>query len=106
MKIVINVCYGGCGLSVKAAKYLGIEPHQLDIETDHISLSCYSNDDMEYRTNPKLIQCIEELGSDANGKFANLKIVDIPDNNTDWRINEYDGFESIIYVVDGKIHVA
>ena len=28
----------------------------------------------------------------------------IPDNATDWDIEDYDGNETLIYVVDGKIH--
>jgi hypothetical protein len=46
------------------------------------------------RDDPILIKVIEELGEKANGRFAELKIVEIPDN-VDWEIDEYDGNETI-----------
>ncbi len=46
------------------------------------------------RTHPDLIQCIEELGEKANGRFGELKIIEIPDGVA-WEIDEYDGIESI-----------
>ena len=57
-----------------------------------ISLPNFSSD--TERTNPMLIQAIEELGDEANTKFSKLKVVEIPDG-TDYEISEYDGFESI-----------
>lgn len=46
------------------------------------------------RTDPKLIQVIEELGDEANGACAKIVIVEIPDG-TEWEIDEYDGHETI-----------
>lgn len=46
------------------------------------------------RTDPKLIQVIEELGKEANGACAEIVIVEIPDG-IDWEISEYDGLETI-----------
>lgn len=46
------------------------------------------------RTNPLLIQVIEELGDEANGDFAELRIIEIPDN-IEWEIDEYDGIEHV-----------
>lgn len=37
---------------------------------------------------------------------GNLGIVEIPDNATDYMVNDYDGMESVIYVQDGKMHWA
>jgi hypothetical protein len=37
---------------------------------------------------------VETLGEKANGSFAELKIVEVPDY-IDWVINEYDGLESV-----------
>ncbi len=48
----------------------------------------------EPRTDPLLIQVIEELGKKANGYCASLKIVEIPDG-VDYKISEYDGSEHI-----------
>jgi len=44
------------------------------------------------RNDPFLIQVIEELGKQANGKYSLLKIIDIPDD-VDWEIEEYDDWE-------------
>lgn len=46
------------------------------------------------RSDPLLIQVVEELGAQASGSFARLKIVEIPDG-VDWEIHEYDGSETI-----------
>jgi hypothetical protein len=52
------------------------------------------NDRPEDRANPLLIQTVEELGEAANGRFAELKVIEIPDG-VEWEINEYDGVESV-----------
>ena len=51
-----------------------------------------NNIDPQERDDPVLIQVVEELGSGANGRCANLKIVEIPDD-VEWEIEEYDGNE-------------
>lgn len=55
------------------------------------------------RTNEDVL-CALMLGEDINGMCAKLELVKIPDNATDYTIIEHDGFESVLYVVDGKIH--
>lgn len=87
MKIVINECYGGYGLSNWALKELGIE---------------YAEDIA--RTDSRLIYLVEYDAESTSGRYAELEVVEIPDNATDWEINEYDGLEEIIFVVDGKLH--
>ena len=82
MKVVINRCYGGFSLSEKAYEYLGIP-------WDEYGFKCRDKED---RTNLKLVECVEKLGEDANGTFAELKVVDIPDG-VEWEIEEYDGME-------------
>ena len=47
-----------------------------------------------------------EAGEDISGDYAKLKVVEIPDNFTDYEINDYDGVETLIYVIDGKIYHA
>jgi len=82
MKIVINACFGGFGLSDEAfelyLKKKGMERIDNDIPRDDLDL----------------IKVVEELGDKANGCCAELKIVEIPDN-IKWEINEYDGSETI-----------
>lgn len=76
MKVVINRCYGGFGLSEKAMKFLGVGNEWPDIA----------------RNDPKLVECVEKLGVEANGTYAELKVVEIPDD-VNWEIGEYDGLE-------------
>lgn len=84
MKVVINSCYGGFGLSDEAlARYN---------ELAGTNLEYWSYE--EERNNPLLVQVVEELGAKANGFCADLKIVDIPDD-VEWYIHEYDGLESV-----------
>lgn len=48
------------------------------------------------RTDPVLVQVVEELGADANGAHAELVIEDVPAGKA-YRIQEYDGNEWIEY---------
>lgn len=89
MKLVINSCYGGFGLSDKALQMLGIED-EYDLE----------------RNDPKLVEVVEALGEEANGECAELEVVELPEDTTDYSIEEYDGSETVIYVVNGKLHWA
>lgn len=49
------------------------------------------------RTDLVLIEVVEELGDNANGQYAKLKVVNIPDNVA-YEIHEYDGLEHIAEV--------
>lgn len=51
------------------------------------------------RINKDLIHFVEQTPPE---KCA-LGVVEIPANATDWRVEEYDGSEHIIAVVDGKL---
>jgi len=82
MKIAINTCFGGFSLSEKAYEFLGIKWD---------SYGYHFNDN---RVDKKLIKCIETLKHEASGKCAKLKVIEIPDD-IDYKINEYDGIESI-----------
>src|ERR1700690_1726237 len=148
MKVVINACFGGFGLSPLAIKrwaelkgrpcyfftnvrepldlhkYVPITLeqtekefmwfafdtsnvedftiasnwHDLSIEQRGIENEKYSQHslygrDIE-RTDLDLIRVVEELGDKANGKFANLSVVEIPDG-IEWEIDEYDGNETV-----------
>ena len=87
MKIVINKCFGGFSVNDNIVKMLNLES-RYELEDD--------------RTNTKLIELIES-GKNVNGEFSNLVVVEIPDDATDYIIDEYDGYENVLYVLDGKI---
>ena len=66
--------------------------HTDNIETEHF---VYYRE--EIRMDADFISMIEEFGSDkCSGRYAELVIVDIP-AGAYFRIDEYDGFESIEY---------
>ena len=82
MKIVINRCWGGFGLSdiakmryIKEAKFV---LNEWDIPRD----------------DPVLVSIVEELGYNSWGHYAELKVVEIPDG-IEWKIEDYDGMEKI-----------
>jgi len=92
-KILINSSYGGfmpAGPLLEYIKSLGI-----DIYVDKIP-----------RDNEDFIKIVEEYGSNicSDSEYSSIKIVELPDNITDWEINDYDGCEEVIYVLDGKIY--
>lgn len=87
MKIVVNKCFGGFSVSEKVRDALGLNLVYGEVD----------------RTDPKLIELVEALGDEANGRSARLRIVNIPDDSTDWEIDEYDGAERVLFVVNGKI---
>jgi hypothetical protein len=111
MKIVINDCHGGFGLSDdafkiyldrKGIKYIAkpmdrriaFEDHQLQFNEDAGSGAegrRLSSSDID-RSDEVLVRLVEELGEEANSWAADLKIVEIPDD-VEWQIEEYDGSE-------------
>jgi len=100
-KVVYNACYGGFGVSRKAAERLlelGVEEMAQEIKEvdsyDLISLGDIYNipNDLS-RHDPRLVQVIEELGGDASGSYAELKIKEIKGKK--YIIEEYDGYESV-----------
>ena len=46
------------------------------------------------RNDSALVQVVEELGDAANGEYAKLKVVEVPDD-VQWTVEEYDGWESV-----------
>ena len=50
----------------------------------------------EAREDKTLIEVVEELGEEASGTFAELEIVEIPDNAF-FIIDNYDGIETLYY---------
>ena len=82
MKIVVNADFGSFGYGV-SKEY-------------EECVFAYEND----RANSELVAFVENHPDDC----GDLAIMTIPDNATDWDIQEYDGNENLIYVVNGKIH--
>jgi hypothetical protein len=84
-KVVINTCHGGFGLSAAAeSKYrelAGIA--DLDFHSSGIP-----------RDDEHLIAVVELMGRAADGGYAELKIVDVPDD-VNWYVEEYDGRERV-----------
>ena len=119
-KIAYNKCFGGFGLSEAAIEAI-LDRKGIEWEKNkgrfgltaywrkgHVGeadafLSEYHFD--ERRTDPDLITMIEELGAAANGDFADLAIRDLPPG-TKYRINEYDGAESVITLDEHKWRTA
>jgi len=138
MKVVINNCYGGFGISEagmqryaqikgitlypeKDTKFAGLgivtywtcppdqRPKVLEgsdfyaasLEERKASNEAYSKANLcprdIARDDPALVQMVEEMGKDANGRHAHLKVVEIPDD-VKWEIEQYDGDEHIAEV--------
>jgi hypothetical protein len=100
MKLVINDCHGGFGLSEKAVlRYAGLKGLILDVNrgawyTYYRLGEEYWNEQLIPRNDPMLVQAVEELGELANGDCAKLKVVEVPPG-TKYRITEYHGLEDI-----------
>jgi hypothetical protein len=126
MKVVINNCFGGFSLSMKAAEWLRDREHTLALEEfaqreewdakerEQGGMSIQSPGLFSGWLNPKgfmgsgwlsgiprhdplLLECLAALGDDANGGSAKLKVVDIPDD-VEYTVEEYDGIEHIAEV--------
>ena len=83
-KIVINARHGGFGLSDAAMlRYSEIKKIE-DVDSIHIYDIC--------RDDPALVQVVEELGVKSFDKYAELHIVEIPED-VSWNVQEYDGLE-------------
>lgn len=87
MKIILNKGFGGFMIPDEICNLLHCEPFNI----------C-----LDIRTNTTFIQWLEQ--KEDEGEELDLKIVEVPDNATDYTIEEFDGDEWIIYVVDGKLH--
>ena len=107
MKIVINKKYGGFGLSEEAVllygdkKGLNIIAKQDEVikTITHYFLNEVKNENLfaEWeieRTDPVLVEVVEQLGDLADGHYSKLKVVEVPDD-IKWYIHDYDGLESV-----------
>lgn len=82
VKVVINEAFGGFGLSagpLERLRELGWDgKYDRDIP----------------RNDARLVQTVEQMGVDANGGYADLQVIEIPDGVA-WHVHEYDGYESV-----------
>jgi hypothetical protein len=116
MKIVINACYGGFGLSDAAVEecvrkgmilteydengsYINPDAYFCKIDSSFGKYYCnegYGEKRNALRSHPVLVEVVESMGEKADGQFAELKVVDIPFDTTEgWEITEYDGYERV-----------
>ena len=96
-KVVYNACYGGFSISEACARRMAL----LENNEAKDLLSDYEKEGNWFgylyntpRHDKILVQAVEELGNAANGECAVLEIAEIPDG-LPYRIDEYDGMESV-----------
>ena len=102
MQIVINKCHGGFWVSEAVFDYLmeikgweigkHIDEHKGAFFGDHSFLG--RDSDIKLRSNPDLIEAVEVLGEAASGSFAQVTIVEVPDD-VEVEITEHGGIEWI-----------
>lgn len=92
--VLINDCYGGFSFSKEFEKIL---KNELNLK------EYFSHED--YRDHPFVIKTFIEKGSDwMSGRFSKLFLVEVPTRMMKhYRINEYDGMESIYLLRDKAI---
>ena len=123
-KIVINICYGGFGISKKALmRYIELAGINLypyhTVSHNKLAPGEYESSGLDYtfwfksvlkdnvfqkelyfnqhdikRDDPFLVKVVEELGEAANQPGSQLKVVEIPDG-VRWEIGDYDGCECV-----------
>jgi len=106
MKVVINKCYGGYGISKKALlrmRELGSEAAKkeplIGEPWDDTGKICDRDYDTFYlyglpRHDPILVRVVEEMKEEASGPLAELRVVEVPDG-VEYEIQDYDGIEHI-----------
>jgi len=124
MKVVISRRFGGFGLSQAAYDWLianrgwtvttwqGGQPKDPNAQLisrnadkvsealERLTRAKYSlhidgESSIKFRSSEPLIAVVEALGQKANGRYAELEIVEIDDDAIKPYIDEYDGYESI-----------
>jgi hypothetical protein len=113
VKIVYNGGYGGFGLSKKAIqRYCELSGLGLTRVKDELGGYWWElpdgkewYDDSIYRDDPFLVQVVEELGEEADGFAAKLMIRELP-AGTRYRIDEYDGMETVMTIDEYEWSVA
>ena len=94
MKILRNRKYGGYSISENVLDKVGIDREDIGWPRYSDIMFGYSD-----RDNPKLIDFFEHRPE----YLGDLEVVEVPDEATDYRIFDYDGAETVFYVVNGHI---
>jgi len=113
MKVVINLCFGGFGLSEEACLWLYDHGHRWDTYDNKDQKVPFTKElltttdkharwyllagatDSLGRTDPLLVQCVEALGTKrASGDYAKLGNAEIPDG-IEFEITECDSIETV-----------
>lgn len=87
-KIVINCEYGGFSLSKKA-----IDLYKILTCAPEDKIFYYEGADIN-RSDETLVRVVQDLGAEASGSYAALKVIEVPDD-VEWHIEEYDGLECV-----------
>jgi hypothetical protein len=90
MKIALNKCYGGFSFSEEALKRL--KEKGVDTKGEKFWT-------VKFRTDPRVIEVVEELLTKASGESSKIEIEEIPEPNLE--IKDHDGKEYL--VLDGRI---
>lgn len=104
-QIVINNKHGGFGISQEAVEWLRENDYEVGEECvlpgEYFEDGSGPRDEFLHhsfgarhipRDHPGLLAVVGELGEDADGDCAELKVVEVPDG-VEWEIEEYDGAE-------------
>lgn len=91
-KVVYNACFGGFGLSKKAIEMLAEMGHKEAKQTIESGVMYL---DPRCRHDSMLVEVVEKLGEEANGRYADLRVIVLQGNK--YKIDEYDGNESVLY---------
>ena len=107
MKIVINKKHGDFRLSEEAVLLYGDKKGLNIIAKQDEKIKAithyFLNEEKEEngfaeweieRTDPVLVDVVEQLGDLADGYYCKLKVVEVPDD-VEWYIHNYNGIESV-----------
>jgi hypothetical protein len=115
VKVVVNRCFGGFGVSLQAARRMAALGHrqaaaevaEYDGKVSNPSqrtpseakwgVTWYGSGicrDRDERTDPILVRVVEEMGEAASDELARLEVAEVP-ADARWYIHEYDGSESV-----------
>lgn len=84
MKVVLNGCYGGFGLSKEAVALLTSRGYDAKHKDSDV-----------LRVSPEVISVVEELRERASASGSSLYVVKVPLPQDQWHVDDYDGCERV-----------